>query len=175
MDISRTTSTTGKTSGVSFIELIIVIAVIGTALAGVSVHYTHRVSKVRLDTAASELATTLRWARRLAITTRKLHRVAFSSGEGIYWIEDAQGTRVDRQYRLGRGIAFSHPTSSPAPEEGLIEGGSPDGAISFFPQGTSEGASVYLVDERRQVWRTLTIVPTTGMVRLYNQKRTSAH
>lgn len=154
--------------GFSFVEFLIVLGIaVSTAAVGtISFHF--HLSETLLRTSAQELASTLRWARRLAITRRNSHKVSFEPEEGKYWVEDAEGYSVEGITRLKDKIVFSDPGLRKwGIEDGIVESGVQDDAISFYPQGTAEAGSIYLKDKRSGNWYTVTITPLTGKVRVY--------
>jgi len=164
-------STTGKWSGLSLIELIVAIGIISSIILLGSLYFKNHFSETILETSAQELASTLLWARRLAITKRKVHKVVFEPKRRRYWIENEDDGKVDRAIYLKKGVMPADPELGKwGEEDGIVEAGVPDNAFLFYPQGTAEGGSIYLKEEGSKKWYTITLVPTTGDVRIYQGK-----
>lgn len=174
MDTWRMISITGKlrfSRSFSLLELLVVLGIISSFTLVGSLFFHHYFSETLLKTSAQEIASTLIWARRLAITKRQLHRVVFQTEKKKYWIEDNTGKRVEGVAYLKRGIVFADPELNKwGEEDGLIESGILDHAFSFYPQGTAEAGSIYLREKNDDNWYTITVAPTTGKVRIYPGK-----
>jgi Tfp pilus assembly protein FimT len=176
MDTWRMISITGKlrlrsSPSFSLLELLVVLGIISSLTLLGSLFFYHHLSETLLKTSAQEIASTLIWARRLAITKRQSHRVVFQTEKKKYWIEDNRGKQVEGVAYLKRNIVFADPELNKWGEEnGLIESGILDQAFSFYPQGTAEGGSIYLREKNGDNWYTITVVPTTGKVRVYPGK-----
>ena len=170
-DIWKMILITGNFSGFSLIELIVAMGLISSIIFLGSLHFQSHLSQTLLKTSSQEVASTLRWARRLAITKRQPHKVVFQPQTGKYWIENAKGEKVEGVVCLKKRIKFANPELGKTGEEdGLVEAGIPDNAFSFYPQGTAEGGSIYLKDSEKGNWYTVTITPTTGGVTIYEEK-----
>ena len=171
MGTLRMTSITGDYSGFSLIELIVVLGVISSITLVSSLYFQNHLSQTLLKASARELSSTLIWARRLAITKREIHKVVFSPQRQRYWIENVRADQVEGVNYLKQGIVFANPGLGKWGEvDGVIEGGILDNAFSFYPQGTAEGGSIYLQDEGKKNWYTVTITPTTGGITVYPGK-----
>ena len=157
--------------GFMLVELIFVLGIIVsiTLFGFVALH--KRFSQSLLKTSAQEMVSTLTWARRLAITKRKLHKVVFAVKRRQYWIEDEDGEPLDKVINLKEGIIFANPNLNKwGEEDGIVEGGFSDNCFVFYPQGTCEGGSIYLKAENQDSWYTVTLVPSTGKANLYEGK-----
>ena len=164
------TSTIGSFFGFSLIELIVVVAIISSIMFAGSLYFQNHLSGTILKTSAQDIASTLLWTRRLAISERKSYKVVFHPGKGKYWVEDTRGQRVEGIAYLNRKVRFADPELGKwGEEDGIVEGGVWDNSFFFYPQGTAEGGSIYLRDGKNN-WYTITIAPTTGGVRVYPEK-----
>ncbi len=164
-------STTGNSSGFSLLELIVVIGIILSVTVMSSLYFKNHFSGTLLKASAQEITSTLIWARRLAITKRKPHRVTFHPQKKKYWIEDIENMKVEGVNYLKEGINFANPELGKWGEKnGLVEAGIQDNAFFFYPQGTAEGGSIYLQDGGNKKWYTITITPSTGVVNIYPEK-----
>lgn len=171
MIILRMILITGNRYGFSLLELIVVAGIISCIAAIGSISFHSHLSETILKTSAQDIESTLILARRLAITKREIYRVVFQPDKCKYWIQDSRGYRVEGVAYLGKGISFNNPKIGKLGEEdGIVEAGIPDDAFSFYPEGTAEGGSIYLKDKKSDSWYTITIIPTTGNVRIYQGK-----
>jgi len=159
-------------SGFSLIELIVILAIISGVTTIATLSTRNFLSETYLKSSAQDIASTLRLARRLAITKRETYRVVINFSQRKYWIEDVKENRVEGVGYLKSGIIFADPELGKMGEkDGIVEFGYwNDNAFSFFPQGAAEAGSIYLKDERNGNWYTLTIVPSTGKVNIYPNK-----
>jgi len=159
-------------TGLTIIELIVVLAIISAVVAFSVLSLGNFASERYLKASAQDLASTMKWARQLAITNRKAHQVVFSSSDDRYWIEDNEGKKIGRSQQLKRGVHFSNPNlGKNGEEDGIVEFDNPeDGGFSFYPRGSAETGSIYLQEKGKERWYTLTVAGTTGYVRIYAEK-----
>lgn len=169
--------TTGRSNikssfpGFSLLELVIVVGIVLSVTSLSSLLFKGHFAETVLKTSAQDIASTLNWARRLAITRRKLYKVVFRVKEKKFWIEDDFREMVGRPAYLHSGVIFANPGLHKwGEEDGLVEAGGGDSAFSFYPQGTAEGGSIYIKEENSNNWYTITIVPSTGRVNVYPGK-----
>lgn len=158
--------------GFTLIELIIVLAIIGTVVSMSVPFVSSFLFRTNLESSAEDIVSTLRWARRLAITKRKEYRVIFNPQRGKYWLEDKEGNIEGERHSLEENIVFADPDLNKMQEEdGIVEFDHPDDSgFSFYPQGTAESGSIYLKEKERERWRTVTITASTGYARIYPEK-----
>ncbi len=76
----------GSASGYSLIELIVVLVLIGLLTAIVTPFTISTINKIRLKTSAKEIATSLRYARSNAITSKKPYYFYIDLNRSAYWI-----------------------------------------------------------------------------------------
>jgi len=127
------------TAGFTLIEMIVVIAVLGFALALIVGFRPPWSRGLEIDTAAAELAAQLRLARSQAIAGNRAVAVEF----------DLAGHR----YRAGGGAVRPFPAKL-AVELLTIAGerhGADIGDIRFHPDGSSTGGRIVLADRTRRV------------------------
>lgn len=158
--------------GFTLIELIIVLAIVGTVIS-ISVPFVSNfLFRTSLESSAEDIVSTLRWARRLAITKRKEYRVIFNTQRGKYWLEDKEGNITGERHSLQENIVFADPELNKMQEEdGIVEFDNPDDSgFSFYPQGTGESGSIYLKEKESERWHTITITASTGYARIYPEK-----
>lgn len=158
--------------GYTLIELIIVLAIVGTVIS-ISVPFVSSfLFRANLESSAEDIVSTLRWARRLAITKRKEYRVIFNPQRGKYWLEDKEGNIEGERHSLQENIVFADPELNKMQEEdGIVEFDNPDDSgFSFYPQGTAESGSIYLRGKESERWYTITITASTGYARIYPEK-----
>ena len=182
MDTWKTTSTTGRVKieqlnsdrryGHTLIELILVLAMVGAAVSLCLPFVSNFFFRSRLKYSAEDIVSTLRWARRLAITKRGEHKVIFSPQRGNYWVEDKEGNVIGEKRSLGENVVFANPQlHKKGEEDGIVELDNPDNSsFSFYSQGTAEAGSIYLKEKDSQRWHTITITGSTGYVRIYPEK-----
>jgi len=154
------------------IELMVALGVVSVVIFLFIFSGSSFLSRSRLKNSAEDIASTLRWARRLAITKRKEYRVVFDPARRKYWIEDEEKMVIEGKHSLLENVVFADPDLSKREEEdGIVEFDDPDDdSLSFYPQGTAETGSIYLKNEDSGRWYTITISYTTGYIRLYPEK-----
>lgn len=139
-------------SGYSLVELIIVLVLIGLITAAVVPFLMSTIDKTKLKTSAKEIAASLRYARNLAITTKKLHYFYIDLDRSSYWISlenleiDHQGyfdqdnavSTVGRIRTISKEIMIQKvEAGTSVTEDGIM-------IIPFFPQGNTIDTTVYL-------------------------------
>lgn len=161
-----------STSGFTLIELIVVLGVVSVVVFLGILSVGGFLSRSRLKNSAEDIASTLRWARRLSITKRREYRVVFDPARRKYWIEDEEKMVIEGKHSLLENVAFANPDLWKREEEdGIVEFDDPDDdSLSFYPQGTAETGSIYLKNEGSGRWYTITISSTTGYIRVYPEK-----
>ena len=161
-----------KRCGHTLIELIVVLAVVSVIIALSVSSIGNFLSRSRLKNSAEDITSTLRWARRLAITKREVYRVVFNPKKRKYWVENEEGNVLEKKQSLEENIIFANPELyKEGEEDGIVEFNDPDdNSFSFYPQGTAETGSIYLQGKGNREWYTITIASTTGYVKVYPEK-----
>jgi hypothetical protein len=71
------------------VELLIVIAIVGLLMTGISVGL-RSLARTELRTSAGRVAAAIRYVFDRALTTGKTYRMVFDLSEGVYWVEDSK-------------------------------------------------------------------------------------
>lgn len=118
-----------RRKGFTMIELAIVV-VVATIMAAVVVpRWFRTLSRTRVESAATQVATCMRFARQLAITTRQNITVAVSSDSTALLVTDPGGN-VMRRFSLPGGVKVRSTTGTP----------------TFHARGTAFGVTVQVGD-----------------------------
>jgi general secretion pathway protein H len=141
-----------SSNGYSLLELIVVLVLIGLGTAIITPFLISTLDKTKLQTSAKEIATTLRFSRNNAITTKKPFYTYIDLDESAYWISPEKAEKENRtgfDYKKTRKSAAhirtipkeikiqSIETGSSTVEEGII-------MIPFYPQGNTINTKVVL-------------------------------
>jgi general secretion pathway protein H len=132
-----------KRDGVTLIELLIVLFIIGIASALVGILITQRTGNVELRTLTREMLATLRYARSHAISEKKIYSFVIHKNDRIYSLY----TEVTKDKEGEELIPL---ISKTIPEKFQISfNGSKEDPfkIDFFPQGNSSGGVIKIEDE----------------------------
>lgn len=124
-------------SGLTLIEMVVTISLLGILLAIATGGLTQYFSGKSVQTSARELTSAIREAQALAVATGNTHRINLS-GSDSYTLERRQGsawTVVRGPTKLEGGVSFS---SSPPPDFGG------DSYLEFYARGTSEDGQLRL-------------------------------
>lgn len=131
-------------------ELLVVVAILGM-ISGMAVpSFLTLQSRVQARSVTQEIASELRLARQLAISSRERVRVLFDSEQQTVAAQFANGTMARHVYRYGdKGIAIAEPSAGPE--------------VIFYPSGRSATATTIHLRNREGQVQTLT-VSITGRV-----------
>lgn len=145
------TSATGKArSGVTLLELLVVVVLIGILAGAIVPRMSRSISRVELQEAAARFAHTTRTARQLAVAQRQPWGVEVDLDHGGYGVVAGQAGQP------AQGIRASWLKSEHWPKAvRSVQCRTPDGAIIasgtsqvlFKPDGTSEGMTLRLEGE----------------------------
>lgn len=138
-------------SGYSLVELIVVMLLIGLLSAMAAPLFFSTVSKTRLKGAAKEMATTFRYARSLAINTKKPHYLLIDLEKSSYSVSVERNEKSDDSFDDEDSLKSVTPTRTISKEIIIskIKTGSSEIVddvvkIPFYPQGNSIETIVYL-------------------------------
>ncbi len=147
---------TGHQTGFSLLETLIVVSVLGIALAIALPSYGRFASSQRARAAAHLLASDLRVAQQEAITRRVEVTVTFSSGDA------ACPSKAVASYWLGQASTVIKRVCFP-PD--VIWGTRPSGSLVFTPSGRTEtGAALAVQSARTGAQFALSVAAETGAV-----------
>lgn len=174
----------GARRGFTLLELIVTLFILSLATALVAPAFNRQFGSLRLKAAARDIATLCRFARSQAIARQGVLEVVLDRQANAYWlrgpdwivgrlshidqaatVEDpgqpwqAQ-TRQARVRTLPEGVILT----SVVLDTRLL-GENERGAIAFFPQGSSTGGEIALLDEKGRGYR-IVVDPSIGLVRV---------
>ena len=169
----------GRQAGFTLIELVIVLAIVGLALAMAAPRVAKNLTGLTLKTESRRVAGMLRTARSLAVNTGRLHTVVFDTRQQRIALiaypkpaaadsdnasaqQPGDDTPPARVSHLAESISFSEIRIGSAkldaqPGEGIYQ-------LTFFPNGTAQGADIVLSDTKERQYR-ITVDFMTGTVR----------
>jgi general secretion pathway protein H len=145
-------------SGFTFIELIVVITLIG-GIIGISAPFImSTLEKMERDASVREVTTLLRTARSRAISTKAPFLFSGDMDNRTYWISNLRSEESFRVYELDEEILFSEFTDG----DDIVKDGT--FGIVFFPQGTTSGGLIELQPPNPEddKYYLITVDPVTG-------------
>lgn len=146
--------------GFTFIELIIVVVIIGIITAITTPMFRKTFAGIQLDNLARNIVSSARFCQERAIVERLRYRLNLDPEEGRYWIlkekDPSYGEGFERiEGRLGR-VHYIPRGSSIRSEEDYI---------TFYPDGRADQVSIYLSDKTGRIY-TLTTERRVGHVKV---------
>lgn len=138
--------------GYTFIEIIIVVVILGVVLAGVAPMYRGSMTWVRTDRAVRNIVALLKYGQERAMTDAVEYRLYLDPDRRSYWLTrltgfDQEGEKVfaqvteDRKtpYRLPETLEMERVTARKGDKPGVFY-------IGLYPHGASDEAAVRLED-----------------------------
>ena len=139
LGIALAPTSRGRARGVTLLELLIVLSLIGILVAMVVPMLGGGVSTTELKSSARQMAAALRLARSEALATRREHSVLVDLERRVFRVEgDPREIALPRDVELKLFTAQSDLVSDKA------------GAIRFFPDGGSNGGRVTIAAGERK-------------------------
>ena len=145
-------------NGVTLVELLVVIGIIGILLATGVPALTQYAGRLRLKTALRQVTGMASYARSIAISTREDHALVIEGEAGRLSILNlASGETLEKVVRLPQSVTIT-----------LTVGGQPvgDSRVVFRPTGSLTGRTATLVLSDKERAYTVSITGTTGSVSL---------
>ena len=139
-----------RSKGFTFVELIVVMAILAAIAALVTPSFSRTIASARLRSAASDVRTSLARGRALAVAAAKERTVAFDLSRGEFGVDNEAVRRLPGTIRLGAVL----------PGEERRESGSV--RVRFFPDGSGEEAEFSVTAEDGGTLR-VTVDPLTGL------------
>jgi general secretion pathway protein H len=159
----------GIPPGVTLLELVVVLTLLAAALAIALPSFGTGLRRWRLEGAAREVATLLKFARTQAVARQAAYQVLLDRERRVYWLDvadrpaltdpaqaEARGIRLSA---LPDGIAFGGIRVGGAPQAGDRAG------VTFFPRGNSAGLELEIRGGGRPGYR-IVVDPVTGQTRI---------
>ena len=145
--------------GFSLTELLMVIAITGILSGLASVSFSSQLPHHRLNSAARDIVSDLRWARQLALAERQPVSVVLDLERERYQIE--------RHSQPGIPIGWVRNLQDRGQGYGEIDLVSSSGGpiLTFYPQGTTNSWTTIILRNRSGEQRQITVV-ATGKVKL---------
>ncbi|RUL74898.1 GspH/FimT family pseudopilin [Dyella choica] len=145
--------------GFTLLEMLAVIILIGVAAAAVSISVAHGLASARINSAASELAASLRATRTQAIVLGKQSVFEVDTRGETYRGADR------RDMRLPKGLELSVTSATSDQSGGELA------RIRFFPDGSSTGGRITLRSGQRE-WH-VNVSWLTGAITLFDTAKHS--
>jgi prepilin-type N-terminal cleavage/methylation domain-containing protein len=173
-----------RAAGFTLLELTIVLFILALATALVAPAFNRSSGQLRLKAATRDIAALFRFARTQAIGHHGVLEVVLDRGTNTYWLRgpewivsrlggiDQVATVEDPeqpwQARMRQARVRSLPAGISLKSVVLDTGPLRDderGSIAFFPQGSSTGGEVWVLDEKGRGYQ-IVIDPSIGLVRV---------
>ena len=137
-------------SGFTFVELIVVMAILAVIAALVAPSFSRTIASARLRSAASDVRTSLARGRALAVAAARERTVAFDLSKGEFGVDNEAVRLLPGTIRLGAVLPGEE-----RKEEGNVR-------IRFFPDGSGDEAEISVTAEDGGTLR-VTVDPLTGL------------
>ncbi len=160
-------SSVGKERGFSLLEALVVLALIAVLVLILIPNLTAMYRAYRVDTAASQLAMNLRFARNAAVARRVTYRVSVVQNDGSALANSYSITTVGGapQPVIQRGLLEDIPTqNSPV----IFEGKSPV-SIDFAPTGAATASQLFVITDVSGVKHCQVSVVPSGQVEVTDE------
>ena len=139
-----------RSEGFTFVELIVVLAILAAVAALVAPSFSRTVASARLRSAASEVRTSLARGRALAVAAAKERAVAFDLSRGEFGVDNEAVRLLPETIHLGAVLP------------GEERKGRGNVRIRFFPDGSGDEAEISVTAEDGGTLR-VTVDPITGL------------
>jgi prepilin-type N-terminal cleavage/methylation domain-containing protein len=139
-----------RSKGFTFVELIVVMAILAAIAALVTPSFSRTIASARLRSAASDVRTTFARARALAVASARERSAVFDLSKGEFGVDNEAVRRLPEAIRLGAVL----------PGEDRRERGSV--RVRFYPDGGGEEAEISVTAQDGGVLR-VTVDPLTGL------------
>jgi len=139
-----------RNKGFTFVELIVVLAILAGLAALVAPSFSRTVASARLRTAASDVRSTFVRLRALAVASARERSAVFDLSEGEFGVDNEAVRRLPETFRLGAVL----------PGEERRWRGSV--RVRFFPDGGGEEAEISVTAPDGGALR-VTVDPLTGL------------
>lgn len=139
-----------RTKGFTFVELIVVLAILAGLAALVAPSFSRTVASARLRTAASDVRSTFARTRALAVATARERSAVFDLSRGEFGVDNEAVRVLPETIRLGAVLPGGDP----------LDGGSV--RVRFFPDGGGEEVEISVTAEDGGALR-VTVDPLTGL------------
>lgn len=134
-----------RSQGFTLLELILVMVIISTVLAMASPSLRGFFSSRKINDAAGNIISLMRYARTQAISEGQTYRLNFDSDKGAYWLtSNAEGSFDDLNNEFGREFLLPDDTTVEIEKEN--DENKTETNISFYPQGMLESGTITLTD-----------------------------
>lgn len=158
-----------ESRGYTFLELIVVLAIIGAAVLLVMPQVGKGVETLRLKSTTRQLASVLRYARVLAVSERTVSVVGLDLSREEYWL----GMMAPGSTREEVRTTYTLPETVKVAVQPLGEASSRTRGIvrfMFFPRGGAYGGWLWLEGEKGRRYG-IVVDPLTGRVRISDAAR----
>lgn len=139
-----------RTKGFTFVELIVVLAILAGLAALVAPSFSRTVASARLRTAASDVRTTFARTRALAVATARERSAVFDLSRGEFGVDNEAVRVLPETIRLGAVLPGGDPL-----DRGSVR-------VRFFPDGGGEEVEISVTAEDGGALR-VTVDPLTGL------------
>jgi prepilin-type N-terminal cleavage/methylation domain-containing protein len=139
-----------RTKGFTFVELIVVLAILAGLAALVAPSFSRTVASARLRTAASDVRSTFARTRALAVATARERAAVFDLSRGEFGVDNEAVRVLPETIRLGAVLPGGDPL-----DRGSVR-------VRFFPDGGGEEVEISVTAEDGGALR-VTVDPLTGL------------
>ena len=139
-----------RSEGFTFVELIVVLAILAGLAALVAPSFSRTIVSARLRTAASDVRSTFARARSLAVASARERDVTFDLSRGEFGVDNEAVHSLPESIRLGAVLRGEE-----RQERGSVR-------VRFFSDGTGEEAEISVTAQDGGTLR-VTVDPLTGL------------
>ncbi|MFQ5901314.1 MAG: GspH/FimT family pseudopilin [Thermodesulfobacteriota bacterium] len=143
-----------RESGFTLLELLLVLFIVGLSTALVVPSITGGITNLKIRASTKRLATTLRYARNLAISRKRPYYVRVLANENRLIVTSGRGEKkegLEKELTLSEEIVI------------MVDTGD---VLAFYPKGNSTGGTFDIQNTEGIPFYTVNIEPSTGRVKV---------